>query len=439
MRLYDTYSRSLRELPAAPGPIRMYVCGPTVYARAHIGNARPFVVGMWLRSWLRATGYDVQLVHNITDINDKIYDAAPGASAELAARATEWYLEDTADLGLGMPDRLPKATESVPQIVHFIEELIESGHAYVSGGDVYFRVASFADYGRLSGQRPDQVEQGEEPSALKEDPRDFALWKDNKPETEDTWWDAPWGRGRPGWHIECSAMAEDIFGPAFEIHGGGLDLVFPHHENEVAQSRALGHPFAQIWAHNGMLRFTGEKMSKSIGNVATIRETLDEWGREAVLVFFLTASWRKPIDFSPETMAQAVARRDTLRNAFTLAAAEHDESGWGSFAARLEDDFDTPAALAVLHEWASAGQLELLRRGLRVFGLESLSERDEAPAEVVDLAERRLAARAERDFETADRLRDELAAVGWQMRDEPDGGYSLVPLSGGSVEPTPRS
>jgi cysteinyl-tRNA synthetase len=417
----------------------MYVCGPTVYARAHIGNARPFVVGMWLRSWLRVTGYDVQLVHNITDINDKIYDAAPGASAELAARATEWYLEDTADLGLGMPDRLPKATESVPQIVHFIEELIESDHAYVSGGDVYFRVSSFADYGRLSGQKPDQVEQGEEPSALKEDPRDFALWKDNKPETEDTWWDAPWGRGRPGWHIECSAMAEDIFGPAFEIHGGGLDLVFPHHENEVAQSRALGHPFAQIWAHNGMLRFTGEKMSKSIGNVATIRETLDEWGREAVLVFFLTASWRKPIDFSPETMAQAVARRDTLRNAFTLAAADHDESGWGSFAARLEDDFDTPAALAVLHEWASAGQLELLRRGLRVFGLESLSERDEAPAEVVDLAERRLAARAERDFETADRLRDELAAVGWQMRDEPDGGYSLVPLSGGSVEPTPRS
>ena len=426
VRLYDTYSRSLVELPAVPGPIRMYVCGPTVYARAHIGNARPFVVGMWLRSWLRATGYEAQLVHNITDINDKIYDAAPGASAELAARATEWYLEDTSGLGLGMPDWLPKATECVPQIVHFIEELIETGHAYASGGDVYFRVASFADYGRLSGQKPDQVEQGEEPSALKDDSRDFALWKANKPATEDTWWDSPWGRGRPGWHIECSAMAEDIFGPAFEIHGGGLDLVFPHHENEVAQSRALGHPFAQIWAHNGMLRFTGEKMSKSVGNVATIRETLDEWGREAVLVFFLTASWRKPIDFSPETMAQAAARRDTLRNAFTLAAADHDESGWPAFAALLDDDFDTPAALAVLHEWASAGQLELLRRGLRVFGLESLSERDEAPAEVVELAERRLAARAERDFETADRLRDELAALGWQMRDEPGGSYSLI-------------
>jgi cysteinyl-tRNA synthetase len=221
-------------------------------------------------------------------------------------------------------------------------------------------------------------------------------------------------------------MAEDIFGPAFEIHGGGLDLVFPHHENEVAQSRALGHPFAQIWAHNGMLRFTGEKMSKSVGNVATIRETIDEWGREAVLVFFLTASWRKPIDFSPETMAQAAARRDTLRNAFTLAAADHDEAGWAPFAALLDDDFDTPAALAVLHEWASSGQLELLRRGLRIFGLETLAERDEAPAEVVDLAERRLAARAERDFETADRLRDELAALGWQMRDEPGGGYTLL-------------
>ena len=325
-----------------------------------------------------------------------------------------------------MPDHLPKATECVPQIVHFIEELVDSGHAYAAGGDVYFRVASFPDYGRLSGQKPDQVEQGEEPSALKEDPRDFALWKTNKPATEDTWWDSPWGRGRPGWHIECSAMAEEIFGPAFEIHGGGLDLVFPHHENEVAQSRALGHPFAQIWTHNGMLRFTGEKMSKSIGNVATIRETIDEWGRETVLVFFLTASWRKPIDFSPETMEQAAARRDTLRNAFTLAPAEHDEPGWSAFAAALDDDFDTPAALAVLHEWASTGQLELLRRGLAIFGLESLAERDEAPAEVVELAERRVAARAERDFETSDRLRDELAALGWQMRDEPDGGYTLI-------------
>ncbi len=404
----------------------MYFCGPTVYARAHIGNARPFVIGMWLRSWLRLRGYDAQLVHNITDINDKIYDAAPGESAELAARATEWYLEDTADLGLGMPDHLPKATESVPQIVAFIEELIERGNAYASGGDVYFSVESFPEYGRLSRQRVDQVEQGEEPSALKRDPRDFALWKANKPATEDTWWDSPWGRGRPGWHIECSVMAEEIYGPAFEIHGGGLDLVFPHHENEVAQSRALGHPFASIWAHNGMLQFTGEKMSKSTGNVATIREALDEWGREAILVFFLTASWRKPIDYSDETMAQAAARRDTLRNAFTLEPAPPEEERWEAFASALEDDFDTPAALAVLHEWAAARQLDLLRRGLDVFGLGSVGTREEAPPEVVELAERRSRARADRDFETSDRLRDELAGLGWQMRDEPGGGFTLV-------------
>jgi cysteinyl-tRNA synthetase len=325
-----------------------------------------------------------------------------------------------------MPDHEPKATECVPQIVQFIEELIEAGHAYASGGDVYFRVSSFPEYGRLSGQRPDQVEQGEEPSALKDDPRDFALWKANKPETEDTWWDSPWGRGRPGWHIECSVMAEQIYGPAFEIHGGGLDLVFPHHENEVAQSRALGHQFARIWAHNGMLRFTGEKMSKSAGNVSTIRETLDEWGREAILVFFLTASWRKPIDFSPETMAQAAARRDTLRNAFTQEPAAPDEGRWQTLVDALDDDFDTPAALAVLHDWAGERQLDLLRRGLAIFGLESLAEREEAPPEVVDLAERRARARADKDFETSDRLREQLAAEGWQMRDEPGGGYLLV-------------
>jgi cysteinyl-tRNA synthetase len=428
VRLYDTLSRSLVELPPPPGPLRMYFCGPTVYARAHIGNARPFVVGMWLRSWLRSRGYEAQLVHNITDINDKIYDAAPGASAALAAEATAWYLEDTGDLGLGQADFTPKATESVPQIVAFIKELIASGHAYESGGDVYFSVQSFPEYGRLSRQRPDQVEQGEEPSALKRDPRDFALWKANKPATEDTWWESPWGRGRPGWHIECSVMAEEIYGPAFEIHGGGLDLVFPHHENEVAQSRALGHPFASIWVHNGMLQFTGDKMSKSLGNTTTIRSATDKWGRETILVFFLTASWRKPIDFSAETMTQAAARRDTLRNAFTLEPAPVEEERWDAFVAALEDDFDTPAALAVLHDWAAARQLELLERGLSIFGLGSLAARAEAPPEVAELADRRSRARAERDFATADRLRDELAALGWQMRDEPGGGFTLVAL-----------
>jgi cysteinyl-tRNA synthetase len=421
MQLYDTLTRGKQELPPTPGPIRMYFCGPTVYQRAHIGNARPYVLGMWLRSWFRSRGYDVKLVHNITDINDKIYDAAPGASAELARQATEWYLEDTDALCLGRPDAMPKATEVVPQIVRFIFELIERGHAYESEGDVYFRVASYPEYGQLSGQRPDQVEE-QEPNPRKDDPRDFALWKANKP-GEDTWWDSPWGRGRPGWHIECSVMAEELLGPVFEIHGGGVDLVFPHHENELAQSRSLGHPFAEIWAHNGLLRFTGSKMSKSEGNVVTIREAIDQWGRETILVFFLTAHWSKPIDFSDETLTAAAARVEGLRDVFRGPSEPAPAGEWERFEAALEDDFNTPDALAVMHGWRDH---ELLRRALDIFGLASLAEEREAPPEVVELARQRQEARAARDFDEADRLRAEIEAAGWEARDAAD-GFQLVP------------
>ena len=421
MQLYDTLTRGKQELPPPPAPVRMYFCGPTVYQRAHIGNARPYILGMWLRSWLRSRGYDVTLVHNITDINDRIYEAAPGESADLAARATQWYLEDTDLLGLGRPDALPKASEVVPQIIRFISELIRSGHAYESEGDVYFHVASFPEYGRLSGQRPDQVEE-QEPNPRKEDPRDFALWKANKPE-EDTWWDSPWGRGRPGWHIECSVMAEELLGPAFEIHGGGLDLVFPHHENELAQSRALGHDFAQIWAHNGLLRFTGSKMSKSEGNVVTIRDAIVQWGRETVLVYFLTAHWSKPIDFSDETLAAAAARVDGFREVFRGPSEPAPPGEWERFEAALEDDFNTPDALAVMHGWRDH---ELLRRALDIFGLASLAEEEEAPSEIVELAKQRQEARAARDFDEADRLRAEIEAAGWEARDVAD-GFQLVP------------
>jgi cysteinyl-tRNA synthetase len=420
IRLYNTLSRKPDQLAAPPGPVRMYVCGPTVYQRAHVGNARPFVVGMWLRSWLRERGYDATLVHNITDVNDKIYDAAPGASAELAERATAWYLQDTGDLGLGMPDHMPKATEVIPQIIRFIEELIERDYAYEVEGDVYFRVARDPEYGRLSGQRPDQVEE-QEPNPLKEDPRDFALWKANKPE-EDTWWDSPWGRGRPGWHIECSVMAEELLGPVFEVHGGGLDLVFPHHENELAQSRALGHGFARIWAHNGILRFTGEKMSKSVGNVVTLREAIDEWGSETLLMLFLGAHWRKPMDFSEETLAQAAARADRFREVFRNPSEPAPPDAWEQFAAALDDDFNTPDALVAMHEWRDH---ELLRRALGIFGLSSIAESEEAPAELVELAERRKEVRAAGDFDAADRLRDQIGAAGWEVRDLAD-GFRLV-------------
>jgi len=417
VRLYNTLTRQLDELPPPPGPIRMYFCGPTVYARAHVGNAIPFVLPMWLRRWLRARGYEVTLVHNITDVDDKILEA-PGPSSRVAAEATRWYLEDTADFGLGVPDAMPKATESIPQILAFIERLVASGHAYPVGGDVYFRVARDPEYGRLSGQRPDQVEE-QEPNPLKEDPRDFALWKGTKP-GEDIAFASPWGTGRPGWHIECSAMAEAAFGPVFEIHGGGLDLVFPHHENELAQSRALGHRFARIWMHNGMLRFTGEKMSKSLGNVTTIREALDEYGRETLLLFFMTGHWRKPLDFSETTMAQAAAQAESFRNVFR--SPSEPVGDWAPYEAALEDDFNTPEALAVMHGWRDH---ELLRRGLDVFGLASLAEADEAPADVVELARARGDARAARDFAEADRLREKIADLGWEVRDVAR-GYQLV-------------
>jgi cysteinyl-tRNA synthetase len=427
MRLYDTATRQLQELPAPPGPIRMYFCGPTVYQRIHIGNARPFVISMWLKRWLERSGYEVTLAENITDINDKIYAAAPGASAQLAAAATGWYLDDTGDLGLGRPDVEPKATESIPGIVAMIEQLVEAGHAYPAEGDVYFRVASFPDYGRLSGRHGDEEatrnpsEEAEE-AARKEDPRDFALWKGHK-EDEDTWWDSPWGRGRPGWHIECSAMAEEHLGQAFEIHGGGLDLIFPHHENEVAQSRSLGHGFAQLWMHNGMLRLSGEKMSKSLGNIVSLREALDEWGRETLLVYFLGGHWRKPVDYSDEVLEQAAAQAESFRNVFRGEPAEGGD--WETFAAALDDDFNTPEALAAMHGWR---EHDLLRRGLEVFGLESLAEVAEAPVELEELARARVEARNQKDFETSDRLRDEIEAAGWAVRDvDGEPGFQLVP------------
>ena len=419
MRLYNTLTRRLEELPAAPGPIRMYFCGPTVYARAHIGNARPFILGMWLRSWLRLRGYEATLVHNITDVNDKIYEAAPGASADLAARATQWYLDDTADLGLGMPDSLPKATDAVPHIVTFIEKLIEGGNAYAVDGDVYFSVASDPEYGALSRQRVGDMEP-EETNQLKRAPQDFALWKATKP-GEDTSWPSPWGPGRPGWHIECSVMAEDAFGPAFEIHGGGLDLRFPHHENELAQSRALGHDFARIWTHNGMLTFGDEKMSKSLGNDVSIRNVLDTWGREVVLLFYLTGHWRKPIEFTDDTLAQAKAQVERFRNVFR--GASEPGGDWTAFEGALDDDFNTPDALAIMHGWRDH---DLLRRALAVFGLESLAERDEAPAELAKLAQARQRAREAGDFTEADRLRAEIAAAGWDVRDVA-GGFELIP------------
>ncbi|MDH5676644.1 MAG: cysteine--tRNA ligase [Myxococcales bacterium] len=430
MRLFNAATKSLQTLPPAPAHIGMYFCGPTVYARAHVGNARPFVLGMWLRAWLRSRGYGVTLVHNITDINDKIYAAAPGASAALAERATDWYLQDVAALGLGLPDELPKASNYVPAIVDFIQKLIDAGAAYAAEGDVYFRVGRAADYGCLSGRTQAEPEEGPANPA-KEDPRDFALWKATKP-GEDTFWQASWGRGRPGWHIECSVMAEQLLGHSFEIHGGGVDLLFPHHENELAQSRALGREFARIWVHNGMLRSTGAKMSKSAGELVTLREALDRWGAESLLLFLLGGHFRRPIDFSEQSMEQAGARAEGLREAFAQERAPRDEAQWQALVEVLDDDFNTPEALAILHRWADGGQLDLLERALGIFGLSSLAEPVRAPGLVEQLARERQRARERQDFDAADRLRSAIEAAGWQVRDEA-GGFRLTPVRVGKA------
>jgi cysteinyl-tRNA synthetase len=426
VRLHSTLSRRSEELPAPPGPIGIYVCGPTVYQRIHIGNARPFVFSMWLRSWLRESGYEVKLVENITDVNDKIYEAAARdgiPSAELAEQAVAWYVEDTNDLGLGRPDVEPLATETMPEIVALIEELVSRGFAYESGGDVYFRVAEWPEYGRLSGAKVDEMV-AQEPSDLKSDQRDFALWKATK-EREDTAWDSPWGPGRPGWHIECSAMAEKHLGPSFEIHGGGLDLRFPHHENELAQSCAAGRGFARIWAHNGMLQLDEEKMSKSVGNIVSLREALDRWGREAILVLFLSGHYRSPLDLSDEVMEAARHQADAFRTAARTAAERDSEFGWQDFAEALDEDFNTPRGLAILHDWRASGQLELLDRGLRLFGL-GVEAAGPAPDGVRELAEARRVAREGREWGEADRLRAEIERAGWEVQDVPD-GFRLVP------------
>jgi cysteinyl-tRNA synthetase len=424
MRLYNTFTRQLEELPPPPGPIRMYFCGPTVYRRVHVGNAFAVsVLPLWLKRWLERRGYETKVVVNVTDINDKIYDAAPGESAQLARDATRWYIEDTDRLGLGRPDVEPTAAQTVPDQIRMIEELVSRGLAYEVDGDVYFRVARYAEYGRLSGQRPDKVEE-HEPSPRKEDARDFALWKANKP-GEDTWWDSPWGRGRPGWHIECSVMSEKHLGTEFEIHGGGLDLMFPHHENEIAQSRSLGHRFARIWMHNGMLAFAGEEMHKSLGNDVSLQRALDDWGRETLLVFFLTGHWRKPLEYSETTLAAARSRADRLREVFRAPSEPAPDGAWERFAGALDDDFNTPAALAILHERRDH---DLLHAALDIFGLASLAELPSAPAELVEIAGRRQRARAAGDFATAARARDEITAAGWEVRDTPD-GFELVPAS----------
>jgi cysteinyl-tRNA synthetase len=442
--LHDTLSGARRRLePRDPGKVGIYACGPTVYGRIHVGNARPYVVFSVLKRLLEHEGYDVTFVANVTDVNDKIYDAAREQgvpSAQLAQEMTAAYFTDTEGLGLGRPDHEPLASETIEPIVELIQALIDSGHAYVADGDVYFRVRSYEAYGELSHRDIEQMDQGEgvEGADRKEDPLDFALWKAAK-EGEDTSWPAPWGEGRPGWHIECSAMAEQILGVDFDIHGGGSDLIFPHHENEAAQTRAArGKPLARLWMHNGMVQMGEEKMAKSVGNIRLLHVALEQFGRDTLVMYLLDGHYRQPLAFSEELLEEAGARVQRVREAARRLAPGESPEDLAHFRDRffdaLAEDFGTPAALAALFEWVrEANKRERvgdshLREMLGVLGLENLLDVQvaEVDAEAQELLERRERARSERDFAEADRLREDLAARGWDVRDGPE-GPELIP------------
>ena len=382
IRLFNSLSQRKEEfVPREPGKVGIYCCGPTVYNLVHIGNARPYVIFAVLRSWLRRRGFEVTLVENITDVDDKIINKAQaeGRSADEVAREfTVEYRRDTGRLGSALrPDLEPLATETIPEIINLCETLVARGHAYEARGSVYFRVRSFAGYGKLSNQNIEELEEGVRVTGElgKEDPLDFAVWKAAKP--GEPAWDSPWGKGRPGWHIECSAMGFKHLGAGFDIHGGGRDLIFPHHENEIAQSEAAGLPSPAYWLHNGMIRSEGEKMAKSVGNIFLLREVLDRYtGDEAqndrlaaniVLTYFLTTHYRSPLEFSAEKLDEAKAAFSRLVNAVrtidfrVAAAATPARTGTRSAAVPPAPADTLPAATSPIPAGAPAGEAADLR------------------------------------------------------------------------------
>ena len=436
--IYDTASRQKRAFaPRDPANVGIYVCGPTVYDYAHIGNARPVVVfDTFVRLLRRVYGpKHVTYVRNITDVEDKIIDAARQQNvpiAEITTRTARLYHEDMAALNALPPDHEPRATEHIAGMVEMIEVLIGKGHAYEAEGHVLFATASMAEYGAFARRSRDELLAGAriDVAPYKRDPMDFVLWKPSS--EEQPGWDSPWGRGRPGWHIECSAMAKAILGVSFDIHGGGIDLVFPHHQNEIAQSTCAhdGATFAEYWMHNGHVTVDGEKMSKSLGNFLTVHELLEEFPGEAIRLALLSAQYRQPLDFSKEAIADC--RRILDRWYRAAGDAKGDGNVPSSVLEALADDLNTPKAIAEIHrlaEAALAGNAEAaaeMRATGAVLGL--LQQEADAwfrggkgdgpdTSTIEDLIAKRAAARKARDFAEADRIRDELAAQGVVLED----------------------
>ncbi len=444
LQIYDSLTRQKRVFePLDPSHVRMYVCGPTVYDYAHIGNARPVVVFDTLYRLLKRLYPKVTYARNITDVDDKIIAASQASGEPIAAitkRFADAYHADMAALNALPPDIEPCATAHIPQMIAMIEALIAAEHAYVADGHVLFAVTSMVGYGALSRHSRDELIAGArvEVAPYKKDPADFVLWK---PSTADQpGWDSPWGRGRPGWHLECSAMSETHLGVTFDIHGGGQDLIFPHHENEIAQSVCAhgGAPFVRYWMHNGYLTVDGEKMSKSLGNFHTVHDLLDKVPGEAIRLALLSAHYRQPLDFSLRALEEAKGALDRLYTALRSAADDAADTNAQADAVQgaLEDDLNTPKAIAELHGIAGAlnratdaaerGRLKgallaggallgLVQQGPEDWFKQGSGDIDEA--EIEDLIHRRAEARKSRNFAEADRIRDELAGKGIDLED----------------------
>ena len=446
LRLYNTASRKKEPLtPLKRGHVGMYVCGPTAYDTAHIGNTRPVIVFDVLYRLLKREFDTVTYVRNITDVDDKIIDAAAEngeAIDALTARTIKSFHHDVAALNTLPPDVEPRATAHIGEMIAMIEKLIAGGYAYEAEGHVLFEVATMAEYGKLSGRdRREQVAGARvEVAPYKRDAADFVLWKPSPAELPG--WDSPWGRGRPGWHIECSAMSEKHLGARFDIHGGGRDLIFPHHENEVAQSTCVHGPgsFAQTWVHNGFVTFNGEKMSKSLGNVLTVRELLGRWPAEAIRLNMLSAHYRQPLDWNEAGVRGAKHTLDRWYRTLDEAGENRGDDDPG-FIVALEDDLNTPQAVAEMHRLDEAASLSrgagarVAKRRLKDCGA-LLGLLQQAPSDwfgwrppgasldataIESRIAARAAARAKRQFEEADRIRADLAAEGVVLEDKPDG------------------
>ena len=427
LRLFNTLTKSKDEFaPIDAKNVRMYVCGPTVYDFAHIGNARPVIVFDVLFRLLRHIYGDahVTYVRNITDVDDKINARAAERGVSIRTLTEETariYEEDVAALGNLPPSVTPRATDHIPQMLRIIEQLVAAGHAYAADGHVLFDVSSKADYGKLSRRSLDEMIAGSrvEVAPYKKNPMDFVLWKPSDDALPG--WDSPWGRGRPGWHIECSAMAGEYLGETFDIHGGGIDLQFPHHENEIAQSEGAhhGHPLAKVWMHNGFLQVEGEKMSKSLGNFYTIRDLLADWPGEVLRFNMLRTHYRQPIDF---TLAGLRESWKTLERWYEVTEPLVDPAPDGEFFAALSDDLNTPAAIASLHqadEVALAGGLGFL--GFSNVQLKLAAKQQVDTVAIAAAIEARKAAKAAKNFAESDRIRDELLAKGIVLKDGPQG------------------